>query len=153
MTGNSTDLRHADMMTTLIQTLFRSSPITFDQANPLQRLRTMLFAYGVIDCYCQASRLPNDQASQVFETVDKRISGLTGISMIRFLQSPLYRQAFGDDSIKRVIGFGGGAYNGFASNDAKQGGHSLAFFGQLITMWKFDQMSALEQKLFAEVQN
>jgi len=115
--------------------------LTSNTAKPLKqydlhiKIRSLLFIYGVIDAYCQASNLNKLKSNEVFRSLDTKVYDLIGLNITSIMNQDIIGNVFKDSFLVDIISTGGASYADFLSNDSQRGGMVMTRFGSLIGLW------------------
>lgn len=107
-------------------------PIAYKTLNPSTKTKVLLFSYGVVDAFCQASRLSNEDSQVLFQEIDSFFTRTLGESLLSFMASNTYKVAFENSDLLNMIKMGGETYGDFASGDNKRGGQAIPRLSSLV---------------------
>lgn len=137
----------------IIKILKYSSQEKLSNLESYRKIRVLLFLYGIIDHYCQASKLGKEQSDSVFRSLDKRINHLVNQSLIELLNPAINKIIFADPFLVDIISVGGASYSDFLSGDKKRGGMALTRFGALLFLWKNIEPTNSENKIISIIKS
>ena len=133
----------------IIEILSSSSQEKLSYLEKHRKIRVLLFFYGVIDHYCQASNITKEQSDFVFQSLDSRIKRLVGLSLLELMDPTIMKMIFSDSFLLDIMTVGGTSYGDFLSGDKRKGGMVLTRFGSLVGLWRNISATNIELKIIS----
>lgn len=133
----------------IIEILSSSSLEELSKIEIHRKIRVLLFFYGVIDHYCQASKLAKDQTDFVFQSLDKRLITLVNQSLLELMNPDIMEMIFKDSFLLDIVTVGGTSYGDFLSGDKRKGGMVLTRFGSMVGLWQNIEPTNIELKIIS----
>jgi len=133
----------------IIEILTGSSLEQLSNLEMHRKIRSLLFFYGVIDHFCQASNLTKKQSDFVFQSLDHRIIELVDQSLLSLMNPTIIKMIFNDSFLFDIMTVGGESYGDFLSGDKERGGRVLIRFGALLTLWNNIDPTKTELKIIS----
>lgn len=119
----------------ILQLFYSSSLTELKNLSLNLKIRSLLFTYGVIDAYCQASNLNSEESNYFFKQMNHQINSIFNLSIISLLNSSIMKIVFNDSFLLDIVSNGGKSYRYFLSNDKQKGSMSLQCFTSLLGLW------------------
>lgn len=116
--------------------------IPFDTLSDNLKIKIMLFTYGVVDNYVQASKLSDSEVDRIFEEVDVFTKNTMNVSFLKFLKSQDYIKSFENASLLEIIKLGGKTYSDFAS---KKHATAVLVLSSFIAIWQENERCEIEK--------
>ena len=111
-------------------------PVDFKEVSVSTKEKILLFSYGVMDCFFQATTIKEQEANEIIDSLDSFFEQNVDMSLVGFMKTDNYKKAFDDSYLLEVIKTGASTYNDFASNDRTRGGQSITRLTSLVSMWE-----------------